>query len=150
MKNNTELRYDRYIRELEEIEKKRARKVKQILEVKKRLKIWYVRNVKWKSLKIGILIQMITWYLFRDVDVMDKKCDDSCCTNDESHCAKCGCYWQVSNEVARSVGCECDCHDWMVLAFHMWLLSCWWAYYRLLFPCMAKYKETSRYRKMGF
>jgi len=39
MKNNTELRYDRYIRELNEIERKRARKVKQILEIKKRLKI---------------------------------------------------------------------------------------------------------------
>ena len=35
--NNTELRYNRYIKELEEIEKKRARKVKQILEIKKRL-----------------------------------------------------------------------------------------------------------------
>jgi len=38
-RNNTELRYDRYVRELEMIEKKRAKKVKQILEVKKRLRI---------------------------------------------------------------------------------------------------------------
>ena len=38
-KNNSTLRYDRYVRELEMIEKKRARKIKQILEVKKRLKI---------------------------------------------------------------------------------------------------------------
>ena len=39
IRNNTELRYDRYVRELEMIEKKRAKKVKQILEVKKRLRI---------------------------------------------------------------------------------------------------------------
>ena len=38
-RNNTELRYDRYVRALEMIEKKSAKKVKQILEVKQRLRI---------------------------------------------------------------------------------------------------------------
>ena len=36
-KTNTVLRYDRYVKELEQIEKKRARKIKQILEIKKRI-----------------------------------------------------------------------------------------------------------------
>jgi len=36
-KINTVLRYDRYVKELEQIEKKRARKIKQILEIKKRI-----------------------------------------------------------------------------------------------------------------
>jgi len=38
-KSNTVLRYDRLVLELEELEKKRARKVKQILKIRKRLKI---------------------------------------------------------------------------------------------------------------
>ena len=38
-KNNIELRYDRLVLALEELERKRARKVKQILEIKKRLNI---------------------------------------------------------------------------------------------------------------
>ena len=38
-KTNIELRYDRLVLALEELERKRARKVKQILEIKKRLNI---------------------------------------------------------------------------------------------------------------
>ena len=36
-KNNTELRYDRLVLALEELERKRARKVKQILKIRKKL-----------------------------------------------------------------------------------------------------------------
>jgi len=38
-KNNTQLRYDRLVIELEELERKRARKVKQILKIRKRLNL---------------------------------------------------------------------------------------------------------------
>ena len=37
MKNNTELRYDRLVSELENLERKRDRKIKQILAVRKKL-----------------------------------------------------------------------------------------------------------------
>ena len=37
MKNNTELRYDRLVFELENLERKRDRKIKQILAVRKKL-----------------------------------------------------------------------------------------------------------------
>ena len=36
-KTNTELRYDRLVLALEELERKRARKVKQILKIRKKL-----------------------------------------------------------------------------------------------------------------
>ena len=36
-KSNLALRYDRYVKELELIEKKRIRKIKQLLEAKKRI-----------------------------------------------------------------------------------------------------------------
>ena len=39
MKNNTELRYERLLREFEELEKKLQRKVKQIIEVRAKLGI---------------------------------------------------------------------------------------------------------------
>tara|TARA_R110000824_G_scaffold401243_1_gene611415 strand:+ start:1612 stop:1737 length:126 start_codon:yes stop_codon:yes gene_type:complete len=36
-KSNLVLRYDRYVKELEQIEKKRIRKIKQLLAAKKRI-----------------------------------------------------------------------------------------------------------------
>ena len=30
---------------------------------------------------------------------------------DQGHCVKCGCYYAVSDDVAKAVGCECKCHD---------------------------------------
>jgi len=27
------------------------------------------------------------------------------------HCVDCGCYWGVTDDVAKSVGCGCECHD---------------------------------------
>jgi len=27
------------------------------------------------------------------------------------NCTKCGCYWGVSPDVAKAVGCECECHE---------------------------------------
>ncbi len=30
---------------------------------------------------------------------------------DQGHCTECGCYWQVSDEVSKAVGCKCECHN---------------------------------------
>ena len=30
---------------------------------------------------------------------------------DQGHCTACGCYWQVSDDVSKTVGCKCECHD---------------------------------------
>ena len=27
------------------------------------------------------------------------------------NCIKCGCYWGLSEEVVKSVDCDCDCHE---------------------------------------
>ena len=30
---------------------------------------------------------------------------------DNGNCDKCGCYWGVSDDIAKASGCECDCHE---------------------------------------
>ena len=78
-KSNLVLRYDRYVKELEQIEKKRIRKIKQLLAAKKRI--------------------MNEWYI--------------------------------------------------ILVFHVWVLSCRWDYYWLLFLPMAQQAQEDRHRSVG-